>query len=65
MTVGHIHDVSAHRATNFLLVDTMKLLFEITESKKQHEGKNEEQFKRQYQEGNTKRYKCQRCHDKQ
>jgi hypothetical protein len=65
MNVSEIYYVSAHRATGFLLIDTMKLLFEIAESKKQNEGKHEKQFERQYQEGDAKRYKCQGCHHKQ
>ncbi len=46
MTVGDIHDVSAHRAPYFFFIDIVKLLFDVTQSKKKDEGKDEKQFER-------------------
>ncbi|MGA7160157.1 MAG: hypothetical protein WBZ48_04090 [Bacteroidota bacterium] len=56
MTVRDVDDVTAHRASNLLLVDIMKLFFDIPKAKKKDEGKYEKQFERQHKEGNTKRY---------
>jgi len=60
MAVGDIQDVSAHRAPYLFFINTVKLLFDVTQSKKKDEGKDEKQFERQYQKGDTKRYNCQR-----